>query len=85
MYKTNIKTKMLIDHKNETTYLKDLSIDVNGYENRELEREALDSYNSNKKISRYIDRTKLLWNRVFANVYSRLRYWPLMMRKKREI
>ena len=72
---------MLIDHKNETVYLKDLSIDVNGYENKELEKEAIDSYNSNKKFSRYVDRTKRVWNRVFDNVYSRLKYWPLILRK----
>ena len=73
---------MLIDHTKEITYLKDLSIDVDGYENREIEKEAVYSYNLNKKISRYIDSTKKVWNRVFDNVYSRLRYWPLIVRKK---
>ena len=88
IYRTRIKTGMIIDHNEEKVHLEELKIEVNGYRNNEVEKKAICSYNKNEEFSRYreVDNwSKRLWYNIFDDLYERLRYWHLVFRKKKKI
>jgi len=87
MYETRIETEMIIDHEKEKVSLEQLKIKVNGYENQEIERKAIDAYNKDEELSKYTIEVdswlKRFWYRIFDDMFDKLRYWPQIIRKKK--